>query len=94
MSYPYSIFSRNSDAEEHLRPYLRMWMVNHIGQRLMGWDLAASQVEFGLSLDGPPATWFKAQPLTTFTTFDSLAARFKKLFQRRVLLKQLCIAYY
>ena len=66
--------------------------MNHVDQRLVGPDLVASQVmEFGLSLDGPPTTW---QPLTTFTTFDSLAAHFKKLFQRRVPLKQLCIAYY
>ena len=69
-----------------------MWTVNHIGQRLAGPDLAASQVmEFGLSLDGPPATWFKAQPLTTFTTFDNLVARFKKLFQRHEPLKQLSL---
>ena len=95
MVYPYSIFFGNSDTEEHLHAYLCAWTVNHASQRLAGLDLAVSQVmEFGLSMDGPPATWFKTQPLTTFTTFDSLAACIKKLFQRRVPLKQLRIAYY
>ena len=51
-------------------------------------------MEFGLSLDGPPAAWFKTQPLSSFPSFETPASKFRKLFQSHVPLKQLHVAYY
>ena len=81
MSYPYSKYRDDVDAEAHIRDFLTTWEINHAAQRLSTAAKDKSKiVEFVLSLDGPSANWFAQNGIRAFKSFAQLTTKFTQLF--------------
>ena len=82
MPYPYPKYTNHPDARAHVKQFRSIWAVNHGIQGLSAANAEQSKiVEFQLSLEGQAARWYSQQDITSFQTFDELAAKFEELFQ-------------
>ena len=85
ISYPYSKYRDDADAEAHIRDFLTIWEINHAAQRLSATAEEKSKiVEFVLSLDGLSANWFAKNGIRAFESFEQLTTKFTQLFHRQI----------
>ena len=85
MPYPYTKYRDDPDAEAHVYAFLQTWEANHVSQKLTEPEAEVSKVtEFGMTLEGTASRWHAKHLLGSFATFDTLKAKFLRLFHRQV----------
>ena len=95
MSYPYSKYNDEADAEAHIHTFLATWQTNHVSQRLSEADANKSKiVEFRLSLDGKLANWYSQHEEDEFQSFKQLTTKLIRLFHRRIPKRELMSQFY
>ena len=81
MSYPYSKYRDDLDAEAHMYAFLQTWEANHVSQRFTDTEAELSKItEFGMTLEGPTACWHAKNLPGIFPTFEALKTKFLRLF--------------
>ena len=77
MSYPYSKYRDDPDAQVHVYAFLQTWEANHVPQRLTEPEAKWSKIaEFGMTLEGPAARWHANHLPGSFATFEALKTKF------------------
>ena len=77
MSYPYSKYRDDPDAEAHVYAFLQTWEANHVSQRLTEPEVGRSKItEFSMTLEGPTARCHAKHLPGSFATFEALKTKF------------------
>ena len=95
MSYPYTKYRDDLDAEAHVYTFLHTCEANHVLQRLKEAKVERSKIaEFGMTLVGPTTRWHKKHLPGSFATFEALRNKFLWLFHWQVEQRELVGQFY
>ena len=85
MTYPYSRYNGEADAEVHICEYLTTWQANHASKCLGIIKANVSRIaKLRLSLDGQAESWYSQNDIAEFADFDQLQEQIIQLFHRRI----------
>ena len=85
MTYQYSKYWDDPDAEAHIYAFLQTWEVNHVSQRLNEAEAERSKIaEFGMTLEGQATQWPSKHLPGSIDTFEELKTRCLRFFHRQV----------